>query len=207
MNQRVTQRARHAALPDVSGVEGNARLTGLLAVVLLILLALEGVTIPFIGSLLTAHVFIGVLLIPPVLYKVASTTWRFAKYYVGDPRYRRKGPPVMVLRLLGPIVVILTLVVIGSGVGLVLLPRAQRGFMLTIHQASFVLWFGAMTIHVLGHLVETAKLAPLDWFSRTRRQVRGASLRQWVVASSIALGVMAAFIITPYASGWFSHTF
>ncbi len=207
MTQRVTQRARHAALPDASGVEGNARLTGLLAVVLLVLLALEGATIPFIGSLLSAHVFIGVLLIPPVLYKVASTTWRFAKYYGGDPRYRRKGPPVVVLRLLGPVVVVLTLVVIGSGVGLVVLSRAQRGLMLTIHQASFVLWFGAMTIHVLGHLVETAKLAPLDWFARTRRQVRGASLRQWAVASSIVLGVIGAVVFTPYANGWFSQTF
>ena len=207
MNQRVTQRARHAALPDASGVEGNARLTGLLAVVLLILLALEGATIPFIGSLLSAHVFIGVLLIPPVLYKVATTTWRFAKYYSGDPRYRRKGPPILVLRLLGPVVVVLTLIVIGSGVGLVLLPHAQRALLLTIHQASFVLWFGAMTIHVLGHLVETAKLAPLDWFARTRRQVRGASLRQWAVASSIVLGVLGAFVITPYASGWFNQTF
>ena len=207
MNQSVTQRARHAALPDASGVEGNARLTGLLAVVLLVLLALEGATIPFIGSLLSAHVFIGVLLIPPVLYKVASTTWRFVKYYTGDVRYRRKGPPVLVLRLLGPIVVVLTLTVIASGVGLVLLPRSERALMLTAHQASFVLWFGAMTIHVLGHLVETAKLAPLDWFARTRRQVRGASMRQWAVASSIALGVIAAFVVTPYASGWFSQTF
>ena len=207
MNQRVTQRARHAALPDVSGVEGNARLTGLLAVVLLVLLALEGATIPFIGSLLTAHVFIGALMIPPVLYKVGSTTWRFVKYYVGDSRYRRKGPPILLLRLLGPIVVVLTLTVIASGVGLVLLPRASRSLMLTLHQASFVLWFGAMTIHVLGHVVETAKLAPLDWFSRTRRQVRGASLRQWAVASSIALGVVVAVAITPYASGWFSQTF
>ena len=200
-------RARHAAAPDESGVEGNARLTGLLAVVLLILLALEGVTIPFIGSLLTPHVFIGVLLIPPVLYKIGSTTWRFVKYYTGDPRYRRKGPPMLVLRLLGPVVVVLTLAVIGSGVGLVVMPRADRALMLSAHQASFVLWFGAMTIHVLGHLVDTAKLAPLDWFARTRRQVRGASMRQWAVASSLVLGVIAAIAITPYAANWFAQSF
>ena len=207
MIQRAPQRARHAAAPDASGVEGNARFTGLLAVVLLVLLALEGVTIPFIGSLLTPHVFIGVLLIPPVLYKIGSTTWRFVKYYTGDPRYQRKGPPVLALRVLGPVVVVLTLAVIGSGVGLVLLPRSQRALMLTAHQASFVLWFGAMTIHVLGHVVDTAKLAPLDWFARTRRQVRGASARQWAVASSLVLGVIAAIAVTPYAANWFAQSF
>ncbi|MHB8826185.1 MAG: hypothetical protein ACYC5Z_00760 [Acidimicrobiales bacterium] len=207
MMQRAPQRARHAAALDESGVEGNARFTSLLAVILLILLALEGVTIPFIGPLLTEHVFIGVLLIPPVLYKIGSTTWRFVKYYTGDARYRRKGPPVLVLRLLGPVVVILTLAVIGSGIGLVLLPRSDRGLLLSAHQASFVLWFGAMTIHVLGHLVETAKLAPLDWIARTRRQVRGASMRQWAVASSLVLGVVAAAAITPYAANWFAQSF
>jgi hypothetical protein len=207
MIQRAPQRARHAAAPDESGVEGNARFTGLLGVVLLILLALEGATIPFIGSLLTPHVFIGVLLIPPVLYKIGATTWRFVKYYTGDARYQRKGPPVLVLRLLGPVVVVLTLAVIGSGVGLVLLPRSDRALMLSAHQASFVLWFGAMTIHVLGHVVDTAKLAPLDWFARTRRQVRGASMRQWAVASSLVLGVIAGLAITPYAANWFAQSF
>ncbi len=207
MSYGTLRRARHAAVPEHSGVEGNSRLTGLLALVLLILLFLEGVTIPFIGSLLTPHVFIGMLMIPPVLYKIASTSWRFLKYYSGDPRYRRKGPPVLVLRLLGPAVVVLTLVVIASGVGLVLLPRADRGLLLTLHQGSFVLWFGAMAIHVLGHLVETAKLAPLDWFARTRRQVRGASARQWLVVSSLVFGLIAAVAVAPYATGWFTQTF
>ena len=49
------------------GADGNARLTALTALVLLLLLAAEGATIPFIGSLLTPHIFLGVLLIPPVL--------------------------------------------------------------------------------------------------------------------------------------------
>lgn len=204
MALRAPQHARHAAPSDSGGVEGNSRLTGSLALVLLVLLALEGVTILRITSLLTPHVFIGVLLIPPVLYKIATTSWRFVKYYRGDPAYRRKGPPPIGLRLLGPMVIVLTLTVLASGVGLVLLPVSVRAQLLFIHQASFVLWFGAMTIHVLGHLVETARLAPLDWLARTRRQVSGASTRQWVIATSIVLGVLGALAITPYASGWFS---
>jgi hypothetical protein len=205
--RRAPQHARPVEHHDLGGVDGNSRLTGSLAAILLVLLALEGVTILRVGSLLTPHVFIGVLLIPPVLVKVATTSWRFVKYYTGDPDYRRKGPPTTILRLLGPLVVVLTLVVLASGVALVLLPGSMRSQLLVIHQASFVLWFAVMAIHVLGHLVETAKLAPLDWFRRTRRQVNGASVRQWVLASSLTAGLIAAVVILPYASGWWSQTY
>jgi purine-cytosine permease-like protein len=54
-------------------VAGNARLTGGAAVALLVLLAAEGATIPFIGRLIGPHAFIGMLLIPPVLLKLGST--------------------------------------------------------------------------------------------------------------------------------------
>ncbi len=54
------------------GVAGNARLTGGAAAMLLVLLAVEGVTIPFIGPLVGPHIFIGMLLIPPVLLKLGQ---------------------------------------------------------------------------------------------------------------------------------------
>jgi hypothetical protein len=47
-----------------------------------------------------------------------------------------------------------------------------------------------MTIHVLGHLVETARVAPLDWLRRTRRDISGAAARQWAVAASVAAGAL-----------------
>jgi hypothetical protein len=187
------------------GVEGNARLTASTAAVIFVLLALEGLTIVRIGNLLDAHVFIGLLLIPSVLLKVASTSWRFVKYYSGDRQYRRKGPPALVLRLLGPVVVVLTLVVLISGVALVLLPTSFRQELFFVHRASFVLWLGVMTIHVLGHLGETLRLGPRDWLLRTRRQVTGASARQWVLVSSVALGLVGALAVTPYAYGWFGQ--
>jgi len=203
MARRAPLHARAPRPDEEAGVEGNARLTSSIAVVLLVLLFLEGVTILQIGALVRPHVFIGLLVIPPVLYKVATTTWRFVKYYVGDPAYRKKGPPLTLLRLLGPVVVVLTLLVIGSGVGLVVIaPTSWHSRLLLVHKASFVLWFGAMAVHVVGHLVETARFAPRDWLHHTRREVRGASLRQWIVASSLAAGLLVATWITPYAANW-----
>ncbi len=66
------------------GVEGNDRLTAASGGLLFLLLAAEGVTILFIRPLLSAHVFIGMLLIPPVALKLGSTGWRFLRYYTGD---------------------------------------------------------------------------------------------------------------------------
>jgi hypothetical protein len=183
-------------------VAANARLTASNAVVLLVLLAAEGVTTLRVRQLLSPHVFIGMVLIPPVLLKVASTAWRFARYYRGAPAYRRKGPPPLVLRLLGPVVVMLTLVLLASGVALLLVGRSWLPLLLKVHKASFVLWFGAMTIHVLGHLSEVLRLAPRDWLSRTRREVTGAGPRQWLIAASLVAGAMLGFLLLSHVSHW-----
>jgi len=183
-------------------VEANARLTASVAVVLFVLLAAEGVTILRIRPLLTPHVFIGMLLVPPVLLKVGSTTWRFARYYLGSPEYRRKGPPPLVLRLLGPLLVALTVVVFASGIALLLAPTAWHDRLLLLHKASFIVWIAAMVVHVLGHILDTARLAPRDWMHRTRKQVRGAGLRQWSIVVSLALGFVLALITVPEIGRW-----
>ena len=109
------------------------------------------------------------LLVPPVLVKLASTFWRFAKYYSGSREYREKGPPLLILRLLGPFVAILTVILFASGILLLLAPHAWRGNMLLLHQASFVVWFACMTIHVLGHIKETAQLSTCLLYTSTWR--------------------------------------
>jgi hypothetical protein len=209
MARRTPQHTRTSDLSELDGVEGNARLTSSVAVILFLLLFVEGVTILQIGGLISTHVFIGALLLPPLLLKIGSTTWRFARYYTGNPAYLSKGPPAPLLRLFGPLVVVLSLVVMASGIALVVVaPHSWRSQLLQIHKVSFILWFIVMAVHVLGHLPETLKLAPLDWVRSTRRQVKGASTRQWIQAVGLALGLVMAVWITPYAAGWrnlYSH--
>jgi hypothetical protein len=134
--------------------------------------------------------FVGMLLVPPVLLKIGSTGWRFARYYAGTPAYRRKGPPPPLLRILGAVVVLLTIAVLVTGIGLIAGPHSLRHSLRFAHKASFILWFGAMTIHVLGHLIDTARLAPLDWARRTRHDVAGAFARQWALAASLVIGAV-----------------
>jgi len=191
---------------DSDGVEANARLTGMTAAVLLVLFVIEGITILRVRSLLTVHVVIGMLLLPPVLLKIGSTGWRFARYYLGSPEYRRKGPPPALLRLLGPFVVVLTLAVIGTGIALLVGPASMRNTLFALHRDTFILWFIAMAVHVLGHLLEMTRLAPADFYNRTRRQVRGAGARQWLIVTSLGIGLLLAVIMAPKAATWLTET-
>ena len=115
-----------------------------------------------------------------------TTGWRMAKYYLGDARLPPSGGRRRsLLRLLGPVVVLLTVPLFASGIALLLVPHSLRQETMFVHKASFVLWFGAMAIHVLGHLLETSRLAPADLVARTRSQVRGAGARLWAQAACL----------------------
>jgi hypothetical protein len=200
-----TSETRWRVLRRVDGVEANARLTGSSAAVLLVLLAAEGLTIPFIQRLLTAHVVIGMVLVPPVLVKLGSTGYRFVRYYTGKPTYVKKGPPPALLRLVGPFVVVLTLALFGSGIALLFAAVQWRSDLMFLHKATFVLWFGAMTIHVLSHLSDTAKLAPRDWYGRTRREITGTRSRQWLLVVSVALGILLGMLLAARGASFLSH--
>ena len=186
------------------GVAGNARLTGAAAAALLVLLAAEGATIPFIGRLLGPHIFIGMLLIPPVLLKLGSTGYRFARYYTGNPRYVEKGPPLLVLRVLAPGVVLSTLALFGTGVAL-LVDGPPGNTLIFAHKLSFIAWVALMTLHVLGHLLEVPSLASADWRKAGPPEARlaGAGARALTLAMAILGGAVLAALTFSAAQPWF----
>lgn len=185
------------------GVAGNARLTGAAAAALLVLLAAEGATIPFIGQLLGPHFFIGMLLIPPVLLKLGSTGYRFARYYTGSPPYKQKGPPLLVLRVLAPGVVLSTLALFGTGVAL-LIDGPPSNTLIFAHKLSFIAWVALMTLHVLGHLLEVPSLASADWrrAGPPEAQLAGAGARALTLATAILTGVALAVLTFSAAQPW-----
>lgn len=181
------------------GTEGNARLTAANAVVLLVLLAAEGATIPFVRQHLAWHVFLGLMLVPPIALKLISTGWRFARYYLRDAEYVWRGPPSVLLRLLvAPLTVASTIALFGTGILLVLLP--QRGILLGLHKASFVVWFGAMSVHVLAHVLELPSFVRADF----RSPLPGARLRRYAVAGAVVIGMIVGIAGLPAAHDW-SH--
>jgi len=186
------------------GVDGNERLTAATAVALVLLLAAEGVTILFLRPLFSVHVFVGMLLIPPVALKLGSTGWRFFRYYTGSREYVRRGPPILPLRLLAPLVVAATLGVFATGVAL-LVAGPAGGIVLGLHKASFVVWLVVTAIHVLAHMRRLPGLVLADWRGRAmprEREVRGTFWRQVLLAGSLVAGAILAIATVKYAQPW-----
>ena len=154
---RIPEAARRSG-----GAEGNERLTAITGAVLLVLLAVEGYTILRIGRLLTLHVFLGMLLLGPVTLKAGSVLYRFARYYSGSEPYRRKGPPEPLLRVIGPINMLLTACVFGTGIMLAVTgPNYSYGGptgWLQLHRLSFIAWLFFMAIHVLAYVWRLPRL-------------------------------------------------
>jgi hypothetical protein len=197
--RRWRPRLRHFLLGG--GEEGNERLTATTAVVLLLLLAAEGVTILRIRQLLSPHEFVGVLLIPPVALKLASTGYRFVSYYRRRPAYVRKGPPTLLLRVLvAPVLVLATIIVFATGVALLWLQRRQ-GTLVGIHKAAFIVWLGAFALHVLAYVWRLPRILAREW----RERLPGRSLRYGIVAAALALGLVIALATVPYTDHWRDH--
>ncbi len=131
------------------------------------------------------------LLVPFVVVKIASTTYRFVRYYSGRPDYVEKGAPHVVLRVLGPLVTVTTIAVFATGIAAL---KVGGHFLDRAHKLSFVAWFVVMAIHVLGHVLETPSLALADWRRSTRRQAAGAGARFAVLGTTLAFGVVLALV-------------
>jgi hypothetical protein len=180
-----------------SGVSSNERLTALTGAMLLLLLALMGITVLSVKRLLPEHFFVGFLLIPPLALKMASTGYRFVRYYTGDPRYRLAGPPAIFMRLLGPVVVIATVALFATGIEMWLFGLRFGSIWVEAHKLSFNVWWPATTIHVLGHLGRAGRAAA-DAISAPRSS--GALTRRSVVIGSLVAGVALAIASLSYAT-------
>jgi hypothetical protein len=188
-----------------AGAEGNTRLTSVTGLILAALLLVEGFTILDVGGELTLHMFIGLMLIPPVLLKTATTIYRFGAYYGGREAYVHRGPPHIILRLIGPLVVLSTLSVLGTG-GWLLALGHRDGTVLTLHQASFIVWIGFMTLHFLGHALEAVAAGWREVASRRADPARrGRGVRLVAVIASLALGVGLAAAFTPSSLSGFDR--
>ena len=180
-----------------SGVTANERLTALTGGLLLLLLALMGVTVLSVRRWLPEHFLLGFLLIPPLALKMASTGYRFVRYYTGDPQYRRAGPPGLLLRLTAPIVVISTLAIFATGIELWLFGLRFGSIWVEAHKLSFYIWLPVAAVHILGHLSRTGQAAGEE-LSQSRS--RTALTRRSLVVGSLVAGVVLAAASLTYAT-------
>lgn len=204
-------RRRDPVLAGSGGPAGNARLTAWTGIVLLVLSLAELVTLLDVRHFISWHVVIGVLLVPPALLKTGTTGWRIARYYARDAHYVRAGPPPMLLRLLGPAVVIFTLAVLASGLALVVLgqQRSQAvlvsavGFQVnavTVHQAMFAAWAAVTGLHVLGRVVPALRMTLVP--PRDAPDVPGHRRRVGVLLAAVLIAAVASPLVLAAAASW-----
>ena len=168
---------------------GNEQLTAFAGILLIVFLAVEGATLLNIRPLLGVHALVGVLLIPVVVIKLASTGWRMMRYYLGADEYVRRGPPHIFLRaLVAPILVVSTIVLFATGVALLVVGE-RHGPIVGLHKASFLVWFGATTVHVLTRIVSLPRAIRLP--------SPGLGLRLGLVGASLVTGLALATISLP----------
>jgi hypothetical protein len=201
---------------ESDGAEGNERLTAMTGAVLLVLLLVECYTILRIGRLLTLHVFLGMLLLGPVALKAGSVLYRFARYYTGSGPYRRKGPPALLLRLIGPVIMLLTACVFGSGIMLAVTGPGYNGpgnEWLNIHRISFIAWAFFITVHVLAYVWRlprllaaevrgTAQEGKTGHARRAMQVLGGRGPRLALLLASLLAGLVIALLTVHLAGNW-----
>jgi hypothetical protein len=147
---------------------------------------------------------------------MASTGYRFLRYYTRAAVYRAKGPPMPALRALGPVVVLTTVVVFVSGVVLLFDGPARRGTSLLIHKASFIVWLVFMAIHVLAHLPglpRALRAVPIgaQGAGLPASHTRAGTAGRWItLVGALVGGLVLAILLIPHfglwtASGAFPH--
>ncbi len=189
------------------GAEGNELLTSLTGALLIVLLAVIGLTIIALHRLLAVHLFVGLVLVGPLALKMASTGYRFARYYTGNEVYLAKGPPPTPLRLIAPMVVISTLAVMASGIWLLFAGPSSRDTVLPIHKVSFIVWVAFTAVHVLGHLPGLAKALHIDVAGlEPAPRVRGGGMGRTIsLLGAMVGGVVLAILLIPEYGAWLNH--
>jgi hypothetical protein len=198
--------------PTSGGPAGNAVLTAWIGLVLLVLIGAELITLLNLSGLISWHIGLGVALIPPALLKTGTTGWRIVRYYTGDRSYRAAGPPPILLRLLGPLVIAFTLALLGSGILLVVLgPQSSRTSLLTVfghplgarqlHAALALGWAAVTGVHVLARLAPAVRLVT-GKLRATSARLPGTPRRAAVLIATAVAAALAVALVLPVNPGW-----
>ena len=163
----------------------------------------EALTTLSLHDYLSVHVFLGLLLIPPVALKLASTGWRFVRYYAGSEEYVRRGPPRLGLRLLAPPLVLATIVLFGTGVAFLAVGHGG-GLLLTLHAASFAAWGVLVLVHAAAYLGYLRRYGLADW-RRGRVAPSGSRLRRYAVVVALVAGTVVGVATYSTQTAWLAH--
>ena len=155
-----------------------------------------------VHTFMSWHVFVGLALIPVVVIKLATTGWRFARYYTRSRAYVEHGPPQLAMRLLAPLFVAATLVLFGSGVTMGFLHGHALQIARNLHGPASVVWLLLLGIHVLVYLGRALRRTADDVLPADRAPVRGKSARLYGLAAAVVCGLLLGGALVPAQHRW-----
>jgi hypothetical protein len=183
--------------------DGNKRLTAAVGVLLLAPIVVEIATVLLgVHTFMSWHVFVGLALIPLVVVKLASTGWRFGRYYTRSRAYMAHGPPQMVMRLLAPLFVVATVVLFGSGVAIGLLHGHALQIARRLHGPASVIWLLLLGLHVLVYLGRALRDTADDVRPADPTPVRGKAARRYALATAVVCGLVLGAALVPAQHRW-----
>jgi DMSO/TMAO reductase YedYZ molybdopterin-dependent catalytic subunit len=139
------------------------------------------------------HFFVGFMLIPLVALKLLTTSWKAAGYYAGRALYKREGPPAWYNRLLSPIMGLLFIASLWSGVAmwgsyeyLFPIPYLYHDYaVVQWHVWSSTLLVALAAFHMAAHFRESFR-------RRARKRLARRAALGGFIGAAAALAVSAA---------------
>ena len=206
--------------PTADGVAGNKRLTSLAGTVLLALITLQVLSAvffalltynvqlpvgPFYDVVRPVHFFVGFMLMPLIAIKLASTGYKFSRYYTRNPAYHEAGAPKPVGRLIAPGLVGSAIILVASGVEMW---SYQNQFNLpwtAIHNVAAFTFVSLIIVHIAIHVREAHQEAAADLAGvaasadpRVTEPPAGLITRRAVIGGAVVVGA----VLGVGASSW-----
>jgi hypothetical protein len=168
-------------------VFGNRALTlwaGLLLLPGLAVVALSGLVF---GNYWQLHYIAGLSLIPLLLVKLGSTTYRALSYYTRRAMYRAAGAPEWVGRLLAPALIVSTIVAMATGIWM-WSQHSEAQPWAKLHVLSVLAMGACVGLHVLLRTPISLQAVTTDGFAALRHNV--PRIRIALVAIALAIGLI-----------------
>jgi hypothetical protein len=114
----------------------------------------------------------------------------------------------LILRLIGPLVVLLTVAVFATGVALLIVGPGHRDPWLLLHKVSFIAWVVFISLHILGHLPALGRALGIGRRGGEASLAgagSGAAGRWIAIAGALVAGLVLAVLLIPDYSAWTGH--
>lgn len=185
-----------------------ARGVAISGVALLVLSALEALTALDLRVAIFWHIVIGLVLLPVLVLKLALATWRFVSFYRADGPTHVRTAPWFPLRVLAPLLVVVTVLLVLSGTELTFAGPSSFSdtFLAPAHFLLAGIWLLLLFIHTAAYL----KRSVISTAHDVRRAIAGGLgglVRILVVLASLTVGIaVASYLGTTQANAW-QHAF